>query len=512
MVVFLVALPLCLGIALASNAPLISGLIAGVVGGIVVGLLGGSQVSVSGPAAGLTPIVAAALVTLAPVGGFQAFLAAVVAAGGLQMLMSTARAGRIIDYIPNCVIRGMLSAIGVVIILKQLPHGLGWDEDPEGDMEFINPANGLNTFEEILAAVQNPHWLALVITGLSLALLWLWDQPALKRRTLTRVLPGPMVVVVLGIAVFQLVTYLSPYSAFLHADKHFVQLPVDAMAFATLVQMPDFNALRHGSTWGVAITIALVASVESLLSLEAADKLDPRRRISHKSRELMAQGVGNVTSGLLGGLPVTAVIVRSSANVYAGGITRLSAISHGVLLGGAVLAIPGLLNLIPLASLAAILIRVGYKLASIKVFQEMYAQGLRQFVPFAVTVLAIIVTDLLIGVLIGIGVGFVMVLQGQTKRAFTLVNLGQNYLLRVNRDLSFLNKNELKEHLSGIPAGASLIVDGVKAMRIDLDVYQELADYVQAADFNNITVTLKNLENQAPPQVRTALQPYFKTA
>jgi MFS superfamily sulfate permease-like transporter len=503
-VVFLVALPLCLGIALASNAPLFSGIIAGVIGGLVIGLLGGSQVSVSGPAAGLTTIVAAAIGTIS--GDFQLFLAALVLAGVLQFLLSLVKAGTLVDYVPNSVVRGMLTAIGIVILLKQIPHLLGRDIDPEGELAFLQ-RDGLNTFEEIWVAINTATPVAVSIGLVSLLVLIVWENKPVKGTTFSKYIPGPLVVVMFGILANELVKQFLPGTELSALDKHLVELPVatDRASFLGLFTTPDFSAYNLAQTYRVAITIALVASLETLLSLEAADKLDPQRRNSNKNKELRAQGIGNTLSGLIGGLPITAVIVRTSANVYAGATTRRSAVFHGLLLLLSALLIPGLLNRIPLACLAAILIMVGYKLCSPKIFKAQYRQGLAQFLPFLITIVAIVFTDLLIGVLIGIVVGFYFAMRTLHSNAFTLVSHNGNYLLRINNDLTFIHKNEMKQKLSSVPNDAKLLIDGIRAAKIDIDVYQELLEYLQQASFRNITVELKNLRRQAPAHIKALL-------
>ncbi len=506
-VVFLVALPLCLGIALASNAPLFSGIVAGIVGGVVVALLGGSEVSVSGPAAGLTVIVASSILAFG--GNFQYFVAALALAGVLQFLLGLIKAGTLVDYVPTSVVRGMLAAIGIVIILKQIPHALGYDQDPSGEMAFVQSSDGLNTFEALLISFQTYSYSAVLISAVSVAILLLWDRPFIKKATWSTYIPGPLIVVLVGILINELLATLVPGTQLMAEDKHLVALPIagSLAGVGNLFVRPDFSGLLADPVTGlrIAVTIALVATLETLLSLEAADKLDPLRRISRKNKELRAQGVANFASGLLGGLPLTAVIVRTSANVYAGGLTRRSAFVHGVLLALCALLIPGLLNRIPLASLAVILVFVGYKLASVKVFQAQWAHGRSQFVPFLVTILAIVFTDLLIGVLIGVVVGFFWVLRTLHQQAFSLVSLNDNYLLRVNKDLTFLHKNELKQKLQTLPDGAKLLIDGQRATVIDIDIYDELIDFRKQASYRGIEVEFKNLHQQAPEFIQDQL-------
>jgi len=399
LVVFLVALPLCLGVALASGAPLVAGIVAGVVGGIVVGILSGSQTSVSGPAAGLTAVVAAEIGRL---GSFEAFLAAVVIAGVMQVALGAVKAGFLVAFVPTAVIQGMLAAIGLILMLKQLPHLVGHDADPEGDMAFLQPDHE-TTFSELGAMLSDLHAGSIVVGIAGLVILVAWARVAwLKKLSV----PSALVVVGLGVAATLLFQRLG--GSWVIGPSHLVQVPLaeSPRALLGLLQFPDPTALATGRVWVAAVTVALVASLETLLNLEAVDRIDPRRRVSPPNRELAAQGVGNVVSGLLGGLPVTSVIVRSSVNILAHNETRLSAIVHGVLLAVCVVLVPGWLNLIPLSALAAILIVTGWKLASPKVFREMWARGAGQFLPFLATVLAILFTDLLVGILIGLAVSW----------------------------------------------------------------------------------------------------------
>ena len=400
-VVFFVAVPLCLGIALASGAPLFAGIIAGIVGGIVVGIASGSPLGVSGPAAGLAVIVLSSITAL---GSWPVFLLAVVLAGVIQVSMGFAKAGFIAYFFPSSVIKGMLTGIGLLIILKQIPHALGWDKIKEGDDAFIQ-ADGENTFSEIFKAIDYVTPAAALIAGISIAVLILWDQVLTKKHNIFQLLQGPIVVVMLGIA-FNYLMQTGMLNFTLAADQ-VVRLPVanNLTEFFSQFTFPDFSAITNFKVWEVAIVIAIVASLETLLCVEATDKLDPYKRVTPTNRELKAQGLGNIVSGLIGGLPVTQVIVRSSANISFGGKTKLSSILHGVFLLISAITIAGLLNMIPLASLAAILIMVGYKLAKPALFQQMYKLGWEQFVPFVATVVGILATDLLKGIIIGIVFG-----------------------------------------------------------------------------------------------------------
>lgn len=497
-VVFLVALPLCLGVALASGAPLFSGIIAGVVGGIVVGLFTGSALSVSGPAAGLTTIVLASISTM---GGFEAFLVTVVLAGAIQVILGFLRAGSIGNYFPSAVIKGMLAAIGIILILKQIPHAVGYDRDPEGDESFLQ-ADGENTFTELFNAFDYIHPGALIVCAVSLIILVVWDKPFVKRLKFAGVLPAPLLVVLTGLALNLL--FRNAFPQWEIRTEHLVSLPVssDFKSFLGQFTFPDFSAITQPNTWIVAFTIAIVASLESLLSIDAIDKLDPFKRTSPLSQELKAQGIANMVSGLIGGLPVTAVIVRSTANLSAGGRTKASSIIHGALLLLTVFFIPSILNLIPLASLAAILLVVGFKLASPSLIKGMYKKGWDQFIPFALTIIAILLTDLLKGITVGILVGLFFVLKTNFRRSIISVNDKDNYLIRLTNDVTFLNKALLRRTLGEIPNGSKVIIDGTRPSFIDQDIAETLADFCESAPNREIKVEMK--------QSVTALNPTFK--
>jgi MFS superfamily sulfate permease-like transporter len=492
-VVFLVALPLCLGIALASGAPLFSGVIAGVVGGVVISLLSGSELSVSGPAAGLAVIVATAITKLGGLPQFQIFTLAVFLSGLIQLGFGFLRAGMIGDYIPNSVIKGMLAAIGIVIVLKQIPHALGDDKDFLGD-EAFRQTDELNTLTEMMASFVSPSVGAVIITAVALVLLIAWEQPFMKKRAWSGVLPAPLLVVILGTLINEAFGWWKPEWK-LVAAEHLVTLPVPKSPadFMGNFRLPDFTALLNFDVWIIAVTIAIVGSIETLLCIEATDKLDPEKRISDPNRELRAQGVGNAVSGLLGGLPITSVIVRSSANVYAGGRTRLSSFVHGLVMMGAVALLADLLNRVPLAALASILLVVGYKLSSRKIFMEMWAKGGTQFIPFIVTVVAIVFTDLLKGIGIGLLTSVFFVIRSNHHASITLVNEGENWLLRFNKDMSFVNKAEIKRRLRRIPSGSRLIVDGTKSLYVDGDIYETLKEFETAASFRDIQIEYHNV-------------------
>ncbi|TKB98927.1 SulP family inorganic anion transporter [Pedobacter cryophilus] len=487
-VVFLVALPLCLGIALASGAPLFAGILSGIIGGIVVSSISGSQLSVSGPAAGLTVIVLNAITDL---GSYDIFLMAIVVAGLIQILLGILKAGTIGDYFPNSVIIGMLAAIGIILILKQLPHAVGYDADYEGDQNFAQPDQE-NTFSAIISAFNKFNGGAIIISLLSIAVLILW--PKVKKL---EIIPAPLIVVALGII---LAIVFNGTSLALAPDQ-LVQIPVvtNFADFKNLFIFPDVTALSNPKLWTVAITIAVVASLETLLSLEAVDKIDPIKRSSPTNRELVAQGIGNTIAGLVGALPMTAVIVRSSANVNSGGRTKVSAILHGVFLMLAVLLIPVLINKIPLSCLAAILLLVGYKLAKFSLFTQMWKDGKDQFIPFAVTILAVVFTDLLIGVGVGLAVAIFFLLRTNFRNPYFYTidrSEGTDIIrLKLAQEVSFLNKGAIQYVLTHMPPNKTVIIDGSNSLFIDKDVLDTIHDYEHNAFTKNIKVELINVKS-----------------
>jgi MFS superfamily sulfate permease-like transporter len=492
-VVLLVALPLCLGIALASGAPLFSGIIAGVVGGIVVGLLSGSQLSVTGPAAGLTAIVAVAILKLQV---YEAFLLAVVLAGIMQVALGYLKAGVIGDYIPNAVIKGMLAAIGLILIMKQFPHLVGYDANFEGDETFAQ-ADQNNTLSAIYTALNTITPTAVIIGIGSIILLAVWEKPFIKKNKLLQFVPGPLVVVILAIIINSTIEQLSGIAGL--ESKHLVSLPIahSTTEFISFFTLPNFSFITNTQVWISALTLAIVASLETLLGIEAVDKLDPLKRVTPTNRELKAQGFGNIVSGLIGGLPLTSVIVRSSANVSAGGKTKQSTIFHGILLLLCAALIPGLLNKIPLSALAGILIFTGYKLAKITLFKEFYQKGFNQFIPFCVTIIAILFTDLLIGISIGIAVSLVFIIRSNFKTAVMIVNDNNNYLIKFKKDVSFLNKPIIKSELELVPENANLVIDVARAEFIDKDVIDEVNGFLYHAHLKNIKVSLKTNPSNA---------------
>ncbi|MFM8333073.1 MAG: SulP family inorganic anion transporter [Candidatus Methylumidiphilus sp.] len=493
LVVFLVALPLCLGIAMASGAPLFAGLISGIVGGLAVAWLSGSQLSVSGPAAGLTVIVLHAIDTL---GSFERFLLSVVLAGLLQLALGYLKAGTIGAYFPAAVIKGMLAAIGLILIMKQIPHAVGFDADFLGD-ESYQQNDAHTTFSEIAFALRALSPGAVIVSTVSLALMLLWDAPWLKRLPMLRLVPGPLLAVLWGVAYNVYTQQFAPEFA-IHPE-HTVSLPplFGPADFFGQFARPDFSGLANREVYAIALTIALVASLETLLSLEATDKIDPHKRVAPANRELKAQGVGNLLCGLLGGLPITAVIVRSSANVNAGGQTKMACFVHGALLLSSVMFLSRYLNLIPLSCLAAVLLLTGYKLARPALFQEMYRKGYNQFTPFVFTIAAILLSDLLKGMAFGLALGVFFVIKANFRAAISLTQDGSHYLLRLHKDVSFLNKAPLREYLSAVDGNSYIIIDGSKAKFVDNDILETIFDFLATAQDDNITVELKNLNGAA---------------
>ena len=486
-VVFLIAVPLCLGIALASGAPFFSGLIAGIVGGIVIGSLSNSHLSVSGPAAGLTAIVLAGITRL---GTFETFLVAVFLAGAFQLIAGFLRAGSIANYFPGSVIKGMLTAIGIIIILKQLPHAVGYDAEAEGQLNF-QQSDGNNTFTALLAPLQHIHIGVTIITLISLLIMVLWEKPFMKRF---KIIPGALAAVVAAILLNLI------YSAFFPSmtvgKEHLVQVPVanTVNEFLGLFKFPDFSTIWNKDVIITAFTIAVVASIETLLCIEAVDKMDPLRRVTNQNRELKAQGIGNMVSGLLGGLPITSVIVRSTANMNAGAKTKASTIMHGTLILICTALIPGVLNMIPLGALAAILLLTGYKLARISIFREMFANGKYQWIPFMVTVITVVFTDLLTGVGLGLLTSMVAILYFNMKNSyyFHKENHHEGDVIRIflSEEVSFLNKASIKLTLDHLPVNSTVIIDAAKSKFIDFDVLELIKE------FKNIKAREKNINCQ----------------
>ena len=503
LVVFFVALPLCLGIALASGAPLFSGLIAGVVGGIVVGSISRSQLGVSGPAAGLTVIVLGAIAEL---GSFEAFLCAVVLAGLMQIVLGVLRAGVLGYFFPSSVINGMLTGIGLIIVLKQLPHAFGYDSDPEGDLSFRQPDGGttLSTLGDML---DNIHPGALLIAALSLGLLILWESPLVKSRPRLAALPGPVVAVVVAVCLQLGLSRVEPLALL---ASQLVTVPVASSAgeFLTFFTTPDLALALDPQVWTVALTLAVVASLETLLSVEAIDKLDPGKRVTPTNRELVAQGIGNSVSGLIGGLPVTQVIVRSSVNVQTGARTKLSAILHGVLLLLFVALLPQVLNLVPLAVLAAVLLMTGYKLARPALFRAMWAHGPEQFVPFVVTVAGVVLIDLLVGVGLGMAAAVLLLLQRNYMNSHFLhieeADDGARHLVTMHlaEEVSFLNKGAIRRELDELPANSRLVIDRSRCVWMNHDVRELIEEFVAVAPSRDIEVEIVDAPDERQAGVR----------
>lgn len=489
-VVFFVAVPLCLGIALVSGAPLFAGIIAGIVGGIVVGIASGSALGVSGPAAGLAVIVLSAITTL---GSWPAFLLAVVLAGVFQLILGFAKAGFIAYFFPSSVIKGMLTGIGLLIILKQIPHTLGYEKDVEGDLSYFQ-TDGETTLSAIASAFDAFTPGAVLIAVISLAILILWDTVFTKKHKLFQLIQGPIVVVIFGMAMNTIYQHgLLNFS--LTADQVVnIPVPENLAGFFGQFTFPEFSAISNIEVWKTAFVMTIVASLETLLCVEATDKLDPYKRVTPTNRELKAQGLGNIVSGLIGGLPVTQVIVRSSANISFGGKTKLSTILHGVLLLLSAITIAGLLNRIPLASLAAILIMVGYKLAKPALFKQMYQLGGEQFVPFAATIVGILATDLLKGITIGMLFGIFYTLRHSYRNAYYMKDVMTTeegrvvHHLVLAEEVSFFNKASIMQALEAIPANSKVIIDCAKSKSIAYDVVELIKNYKSNAKLKNISV------------------------
>ncbi|HNP19372.1 MAG TPA: SulP family inorganic anion transporter [Fulvivirga sp.] len=502
LVVFLIALPLCLGIALASGAPLFSGLITGIVGGIVVGSLSGSSLSVSGPAAGLTVIVLGAIASL---GSFEAFLLAVVIAGIFQLILGYVRAGIVSHYFPSSVIKGMLSAIGIILILKQIPHAFGNDIDFEGNMDFLQ-SDGNNTFSGIVNALDFIEPGALLIFLVSITIILIWERTPLKNKAFSKLVPAGLVVVVLGVLLNQAYLSLSP-NMFL-SGNHVVSIGNGSgiANFFSQFRFPDFSQIANPDIYIVAMTIAAVASIETLLSIEAIDKMDPKKRITSTNRELKAQGVGNIISGLIGGLPMTSVIVRSSANVDAGSKSRMSGIIHGIFLLVSVTFLTQIINLIPLASLAAILALVGYKLARVSLFKQMYALGWDQFIPFLVTIVAILLSNLLTGIAIGMVVSVFFILRNNYKFPFYYhsdeSHQSKKIIIKLSEEVTFLNKGSLLMVLRDIPDNSEVLIDGSFTQNIDHDIKEVIQNFATSANHRGIKLELKSVNTWKDHSVR----------
>ncbi len=489
LVVFLVALPLCLGIALASGAPLFSGIISGVVGGIIVGFLSQSHISVSGPAAGLTAILLTAITDL---GSFNALLLAVIIAGVIQLTLGFIKAGSISNFFPTNVIEGMLAGIGVIIFLKQIPHAFGYDPDFEGDLSFLQ-IDGQNTFSELFSVLNHIQFGSILITLISLAILIFWTKLELLNKL--KVVPAALVAVIVSVILNEI--FLQSGSSLAIDKSHLVNLPVPTSLdeFKAILITPDFSAITNSKVWIVAVTIAVVASIETLLCIEAADRMDVQKRYTDTNVELKAQGIGNIVSALLGGLPMTSVVVRSSANNNAGAKSKMSAIIHGLLLLVSVLLIPTILNKIPLATLAAVLLLVGFKLANPKMIKHFWDRGKYQFIPFIATFAAVVFTDLLKGVALGMIISVIFVLKGNMKRAYNFrkeeFQDGDIIHIDLAQEVSFLNKSAIKNTLIEIPKNSKVVINAADTVYIAHDVLDLIKEFKRnRAKNDNIKVKL----------------------
>jgi MFS superfamily sulfate permease-like transporter len=493
-VVFLVALPLCLGIAMACNVPLFSGIISGVIGGIIVSLLSGSKYSVSGPAAGLTLIVISSIATL---GSYEVFLAAVVFAGILQILLGILKAGGIGNFVPNAVIKGMLAGIGIILIIKQIPHLFGYDRDPEGDMEFFQ-LDGENSFTELVNMINFITPGSLIIGIISFLLLYICSKSFYKESKIFKNIPAPLLVVVFGVL---LTISFKAYDLLRIDQQHLVSLPT-IKNFEDLranLAFPDFSFMGKGTFWLVVVTIGAVASLETLLNIEATDKLDPEKNESNSNKELFAQGTGNIITGLLGGLPITSVIVRSSANINAGSKTKLSVIIHAVLLLVSVILFPQVLALIPNSCLAAILIATGFKLTKLEIFIEQFKYGLEQFLPFVVTVVVMLLLGILKGVGAGIAVSVFFIIRDNVKFSFDAssdeIEGKLYYLLKLPQHVTFFNKGYLIRFFNNIKPNSKVMIDGSINKTVNRDSKDVIADFISVAKNKKIDVELIKYTN-----------------
>jgi len=488
-VVFLVALPLCLGIALACNVPLFSGILAGIVGGIIVTVFSGSILSVSGPAAGLTSIILMAVSTL---GSFEIFIAAVMFAGILQIGLGLFKAGSIGNFVPSAVIKGMLAGIGIILIMKQIPHLVGYDRDPEGNFDFLQQ-DGHNTFTDLYYMFNYISPGAIVIGIISILVLLMGESSFYRKDKFFSMIPAPLLVVVIGAL---LNICFKPYEFLSVSEEHMVALPLirNFSDLKNTLVFPDFSAIGSTGFWTIVVTLAVVASLESLLSVEAADKLDPQKRDSDSNKELVAQGIGNIVCGLIGALPVTAVIVRSSANINAGATSKLSAIVHALLLLLSILLIPNLLMMIPNASLAAILIMTGYKLTKLELFVQYFKKGIDQFSPFIITIAVMLTTDLLRGVGAGIAVSIFYIIRFNVRSTFEVVEDiiegKRNYLIKLPQHITFFNKGFMIKYLNKIKNESRVIIDGSINKSTDKDVQEVLQDFLVASKQKNIEIQL----------------------
>ncbi len=486
LVVFLVALPLCLGIALASGAPFSAGLMAGIIGGLFIPMISKAPLSVSGPAAGLTTIV---LLGIESLGSFEAFLVAVFISGFIQIALGFVKAGYIAYFFPSSVIKGMLAGIGFILIMKQIPHAIGYDIESFGRDTF-DAGTGENTFTLFLHSLENIEWGAVIISAISLVILIFWSRTKFSQ---VKLLPAALIVTVLSALINIAFQHWMPSLAL--GGTHLVTIPASG-EFLSGLTGPDWSVITSIEVWKIALTIGVVASLETLLTIEAVDKLDHFKRKTPLNRELIAQGLGNTVAGLIGGLPITSVIVRSSAGVNSGGRTKMMAIIHGFLLFFAVYYLPEYLNMVPLAGLAAILLVIGYKLADPKVLKDIYNEGASQWIPTIVTTIAILLSDLLVGISVGIVVGLFYVFKANFHSPFTITKKGKDVSIIFNRDISFLNKAALVTTLESIENWSSVVIDGKQARFIDHDIAELLREFETEAELKNITVEFKNISSE----------------
>ncbi len=501
-VVFLVALPLCLGIALASGAPLFSGIISGMIAGTIVAYLSGSELSISGPAAGLTVIV---INGIGQQGGFENFLPALVIAGCVQVLLGALKAGQLSSLVPTSVMRGMMAAIGITIIIRQVPYALGAWAYFENDFvlwNFVSLENAVKAIQDTVSAV---HWTAVTISLVSLFVYAVWDNYFRKREHFMSFVPGALIAVVVGTVINQLFSLHDPGLALYAKDGHLVHLPnIDSFhALVLEFRNPNWAMLSQSKTWSLGLAIAVVASVESLLCIEATDRQDPQHRISQTSTELVAQGIGNTLCGFIGGIPIASVLLRSSTNVFAGAQTRLSGLFQGVFLMVSVLFFAGMINMVPLASLASILIIVGYRLTNHTVFRKVLGEGTEQYIPFFITVVAILSTDLLKGIGIGFCSAALLIIWTSYYSSIQVVSSGSDYLIKFTKDVTFIHRVKLKRELMALPEGSKLVIDGSRTLYIDHDIYSTIEDFRWVAEKRNISIELVEVENKSFSRMAT---------
>lgn len=495
-VILLVTLPICLGVVIQANTtigqnvvPIFSGIIAACIGGIVVAFFSGSHLSVSAPTAGFSAVVATALTKMGgDANAYQLFLVSLIIAGVIQIGMGWLKLGVIGDFIPNSVVKGMLAAIGIILILKQFPHLLGEDINPIGDESFLQ-ADKKNTFSSMYYALEHPGFSAAIIGIISISILFVYDKFVVSKKQVPKLAPSVLLVIIVGILMNEFFRLCIP--SFVLTDKHLIALPENPSVMLSTFNFPKLSAINNVNVWLTALTIAIVASLETLLSVEAVDKIDTLKRVTPANKELKAQGIGNIISGLLGGLPITSAVVSSSANIYANGKSKMAIILYGLFLIFTVMFMPFVLNRIPISALSAILIFIGYKLLDIKQVIAFFKKGLDQFIPFAVTIIAIITTNMLIGVLIGIAVGLFFMMHSNFHSAVLLVNQDNNYLFRLRKDVSFFNKPIVKKTLERIPNNAYVIIDISRADFIDKDIVEEINNFLCHAHLKRIKIDIK---------------------